>query len=193
MQGSNWTETYRKGYHAIQFYSSDQERLQAIHDILGWMGEGDVLVYFTIQPDQGFLDSLESAISDRISKAISSGRLVVRDSYSFYCPNGEFDGSDRAKSWLQLMDHFKDLGYDELVVVGDLSWAARDHELLDEIIKYEAKVTMNGLPSGMTAVCQYDTRLLDEMDIDCISSVHEFQIDNDGLKRNYWLISNHHN
>jgi hypothetical protein len=76
-----------------------------------------------------------------------------------------------------------------LIVVGDLSWAAEDPDLLAKIINYETKITMKGLPKGMTAVCQYDARRFNQKKMDVIQSIHELQLRGGELQRNFWLIS----
>jgi len=53
-------------------------------------------------------------------------------------------------------------------------------------------LTMGGLPIGFTALCQYDSRLFSQTEIDYIESVHELQLKDGNLKRNFWLVSQRH-
>lgn len=182
-----WTNTYRRGDHAIQVYFNDEERLHTISEILDWMNKDEIFYYFAHELDLDAVKENDGHLYTKIRKAIERGRLRICDSASFYCKEGGFN--EDATRWIELIHKISQKGYSGLVVVGDLSWAAEDPDLLAKIINYEIKITMKGLPTGMTAVCQYDARRFNQKKMDVIQSIHELQLREGELQRNFWLIS----
>jgi hypothetical protein len=184
-----WTESYRKGDHAVQVYSSDIERLRTVYDILDWIDDDDLLIYLV--DDAGF-DSLsngESHMIGRMREEIVQGRLRLMRATQFYLMGGAFCSESTITGWVKLLKEIQDEGYKNLVVVGDVSFSANNPGLFSEVLKYEATLTMNGFPMGFTALCQYDSRLFSQTEIDYIESVHELQLKDGNLKRNFWLVS----
>ncbi len=182
------TDTCRKGDHAVHLYSSDRERLQTIVDMLDWMEKGEVLVYLSTLSENELLKSSHPHFRE-IEQAIGSGKMILMDSYSFYCQNGKFDCQERLEKWNELNDEFMTKGYTGMVVVGDLSWLAGNSEMFSKVMQYEAKVTMEKLPETVTAICQYDSRLFNWEEMERINSVHELRLDGRKLIRNYWTLS----
>lgn len=189
MNDGIWTESYRKGDHAVQVYSSDIERLRTVYDILDWIDDDDLLIYLV--DDAGF-DSLsngESHMIGRMREEIVQGRLRLMRATQFYLMGGAFCSESTITGWVKLLKEIQDEGYKNLVVVGDVSFSANNPGLFSEVLKYEATLTMNGFPMGFTALCQYDSRLFSQTEIDYIESVHELQLKDGNLKRNFWLVS----
>lgn len=187
LNGDSWTNTYRRGDHAIQAYFSDVERLRTISEILDWMNNEEIFYYFAHDLDLDVVKENDGPLYSKIRKAIERGRLRICDSASFYCKNGVFREDETR--WIELIQYTSNKGYSGFIVVGDLSWAAEDPSLLAKVINYEIKITMKGLPKGMTAVCQYDARRFNQKKMDFIHSIHELQIREGALERNFWLIS----
>ena len=184
-----WTEAYRRGDHAVQIYSSEKERLNAVHHILQWMKEDEVLFYFSDNFSQDSIEDGVDEIERTIKKAMESGRMRVCSSQEFYCPKGVFKVEERLKYWHKMVSDLKGKGFPSIIVVGDLSWATDDVETFSKVIRYEAQAVISGLPKGMTALCQYDARRMEQSQIDYMVSVHELQIKEGLLERNFWLIA----
>ena len=192
MNDGIWTEAYRRGDHAIQVYSSDIERLRSVYDILDWIDDDELLIYLV---DDAGLDSLsngESHMIGRIREGIVQGRLRLMRATQFYLKGDAFCSESAITGWVKLLKEIQDEGYKTLVVVGDVSWSVNHSGLFSEVLKYEATLTMGGLPIGFTALCQYDSRLFSQTEIDYIESVHELQLKDGNLKRNFWLVSQRH-
>ncbi|NYT12630.1 MAG: hypothetical protein GKC03_08825 [Methanomassiliicoccales archaeon] len=189
MNDGIWTEAYRRGDHAIQVYSCDKERLRTVCDILEWIDRDEILIYIVDDLGLDFLNHGDSSIVRRIKEGIAQGRLRLMSATPFYLENGAFNLEVRIAEWKNILNEIQDEGYKGLVVVGDLSWSANNPGLFSEVLRYEAALSIAGLPKGFTAVCQYDSRLFSQKEIDYIESVHELQLKEGNLQRNFWLVS----
>jgi hypothetical protein len=189
LNGVLWTEGYRRGDHVIQVYSSERERLRTVCEILNWIDEDDLFIYIVDDLGLDSLGQLDGSMVKRIKKGIAQGRLRLMESTSFYLENGAFNLKSRMTAWATIINEIRDEGFKSLVVVGDLSWSANNPGLFSELLQYEATLSITGLPQGFTAVCQYDSRLFSQKEIDYIESVHELQLKDGNLQRNFWLVS----
>lgn len=163
--------------------------MRTVCEILDWIHDGDLLIYIIDDLRLDSLNHVDDFIIERIREGIAQGRLRLMESTSFYLDDGAFNLEARITEWATIINEIQDEGYKGLVVIGDLSWSANNPALFSEVLRYEATLSITGLPKGFTAVCQYDSRLFSQKQIDYIESVHELHLKEGNLERNFWLVS----
>ena len=191
MGSSSGTSTLRRGDHAIQVFHTEVERVRLVEEVLDWIRDDEIFIFLSVLPMSEFLCQCRESLATRIERSISSGKMVIMNSHSFYCDGGEFSCEAMLERWNDLVSEHRSNGFNGIVVVGDLSWSSESKELFSKVMEYEVKVISDRLPQGMTAICQYDSRLYDDEEMERITSLHEIQMIDGGIRRNYWLITHH--
>lgn len=131
----------------------------------------------------------EGDLWDKLQECIDSGRVLLLPPRSFYFKNGELDPAKILESWLDVMERIRGEGFERIMAVGDLSWAAENPFYFEAVLRYEAYSIINGLPKNMNALCFYDKRAFSGDQISLVGKIHELQLEAGRLSRNYWLLN----
>jgi hypothetical protein len=107
-----------------------------------------------------------------MAASLANGTIELRIADQAYLPDGAFDGE--ALLDLRAAEHDAALaaGYRGLWMPGDLAWAIRRPELLDDIVAYEHKVSAREPDPTLTSLCFYDQRWFSEALLADIALAH---------------------
>jgi len=183
-----WTEALRHGDHALHLYANDEEKFQVIGDLLSWLGKDEGLA-LVVENAKNRIEDADPKLRESLREALRSGKLNLFPSKSFYLPHDSFSIDEIISSWGKLREELNDLGFKKIMVSGDISWVSANKSLLDHFIRYEAHMLVRGLPEGITALCQYDRRAFSGGELGKVRNVHELELSDERLFRNFWMMT----
>jgi hypothetical protein len=183
-----WPDQLRFGEHIIQIYSTDEEKLRTIFDLINWMGDDLVVLYFS---DNFALDALKDSqkrMRRGIEAAIDSGKLRTFPGSGSFCTDGRLLLEEWRSKWQNLLSELEKEGVKYLMKVSDFSWVADVEVAPTELFALEAHKLLTDLPKNTSIICQYDRRLFTKDMIRRFLALHETRLEWETLKRNFWLI-----
>lgn len=173
--------------HICAFFNDDDEAWRVLRPFIadGFV-LGDKAIHL-VRPDrrEAHLQRLGEACSD-VEAAQASGQLDLRSNTETYLPEGRFD-ADRMFAAFEAIANAKDV-YSRNRIICDMDWATDRPLVLDEVLRFEARVNDLWSQHQDVVICMYELKKLSgDMVID-IMRTHPMVLIGEVLHENPFFI-----
>ena len=158
--------------HFALFYQSRQERLDAaLAFVKLGLESGERCLYITDEstPEEVY-DGLET-LGAESTVVRDSDRLRIASTADIYLDGG-FDPSETANLLAEAVEESLTDGFEGFRVTGETGWVHEEDIPVDQLVEYETTVEHMVPAGGLTALCQYDLRQLDDTAVAAMLKIH---------------------
>lgn len=183
-------EPYPAGTHMCYIFTDEQERLRLIAQFVQSGLDANELVgcfVDTVTP-AAFNESMRE-LGVRLSDELVSRQYSALESDSAYCPDGTF----QVERMLDAVAgaHYRGIraGFVGARVTGEMTWARKGYPGSEDLLEYEARVSLLLRTVPTTAICQYDARRFDGATLYGVLSVHPMMVVHGQVLQNPYFIA----
>ncbi|MEM2943195.1 MAG: MEDS domain-containing protein [Methanomassiliicoccales archaeon] len=185
-----WPERFRKRDHVMHIFRSKFESIESLSDLIDFTPDDEIIVYVT---DLDIEREIEQCKNTKTRRSIEDGlderKLRALPSFATYCPDEHFEIDRMLRFWEELSIKLSNNGYRGATVVGDISWLSDYPSFFDSFVRYECAIDLRGVPDNLRIMCQYDSKLFSEDQLDRLARVHQLLLQGGILERRCWVIS----
>ena len=163
----------RSGTHLCAFYSDAAELTSVASTfVAAGLSGGDKVLYVAGERSP---DDVVGSLTERgvpTERAISSGQLLIKTFAEAYGAIGELDLDVVADGFRSTARQARTDGFPGLRVAGEMGDFVRAIGSPERMLSWERLATRVQHEEGITSVCQYDTRLLDDSMLRLLAGEH---------------------
>lgn len=156
-QSDTWFEQQPSHDHYTLLYNNQDEQFQSVIPFIKeGIQKGDRCVYVVGDNTRTEVIELLSKTDIEVQKVIDSGQLSIQTTEGFYTDNGNFDIEYTIDCVKEEISKSLDIGYEQLRITGELSWAKEANIDAETLKQYEDAIDDLFPSSSLIALCQYN-------------------------------------
>ena len=178
------------GTHVCQVVTGDKEREDAlVAFLMSGLQEGERSACFSDNVSQKTIADFLEANGLSFEKYEQEGLLSVSGTRDVYFPEGKFCAHTMLDTLTAFHEGAVADGCPAARVIGEMDPDIKNIEGGDQLLEYEARVSLLLEKHPVTAVCQYDARKFDGAMLMDVLKVHPMMVVNGTIVRNPFYVS----